>query len=189
MTTPTASPLSPLSALGTITIHRGQLIAVAIIGIVLGIVGLLLPGVSLLTIAILFGIYLVASGIFRINSALMTHGLKTGTRWLFGILGVFVVVAGVICLADPFQSVTVLAYVIGLGWVAEGIVDIMTGIQGGTRPRWFYWLSGVVSVIAGVITFVLPVVAITTFVFIGSILLLFVSVSTLFTLPRRQPKA
>ena len=183
MTTPTASPVS---SLGTLTIHRGQLIAVAIIGIVLGVIGLLLPGVSYLTIAIIFGIYLIASGIFRINSALLTHGLRPGARWLFALLGVLVVVAGVICLADPFQSLTVLAFVIGLGWAAEGVVDIMTGIQGGKRPRWFYWVSGVVSIIAGIICFVLPAVAIATFVTIGSILLLFVSVSTLLTLPRKE---
>ncbi|MCU1550755.1 MAG: hypothetical protein JWR36_1315 [Glaciihabitans sp.] len=186
MTTPTVSPVSSLRILA---LHRGQLVAVAIIGAVLGIIGLLLPGVSYLTIAIIFGIYLVASGIFRINSALLAPDLGTGTRWLIGLLGVLVVVAGVICLANPFQSLVVLAYVIGLGWIAEGITDIMSGIQGGVRPRWYYWVSGVVSIIAGIISFVLPAVAIATFVLIGSILLLFVSISTLLTLPRKEKVA
>jgi uncharacterized membrane protein HdeD (DUF308 family) len=166
-------------------IHRGQLVAVAIIGIILGLVGLFFPGAALITVAILFGIYLVASGIFRINSALLAHSLSAGVRWLTGILGVLVVVAGVICLSDPFQSLIVLAYVIGIGWIAEGVIDIMASVQGGTHPRWLGWVSGLISVIAGIIIFVLPALAVTTFVFIGSILLLVVSISTLITLPRK----
>lgn len=183
-TPPSTSPAAPRT-LGVLQIHRGQLVAVAIIGIVLGLVGLFFPGAALITVAILFGIYLVASGIFRINSALLAHSLSTGIRWLTGLLGVLVVVAGVICLSDPFQSLIVLAYVIGIGWIAEGVIDIMAAVQGSTHPRWLGWVSGLISVIAGIIIFVLPALAVTTFVFIGSILLLIVSISTLITLPRK----
>jgi uncharacterized membrane protein HdeD (DUF308 family) len=183
-TPPSTSPAAPRT-LGVLQIHRGQLVAVAIIGIVLGLVGLFFPGAALITVAILFGIYLVASGIFRINSALLAHSLSAGIRWLTGLLGVLVVVAGVICLSDPFQSLIVLAYVIGIGWIAEGVIDIMAAVQGSTHPRWLGWVSGLISVIAGIIIFVLPALAVTTFVFIGSILLLIVSISTLITLPRK----
>jgi uncharacterized membrane protein HdeD (DUF308 family) len=191
MTTPPVDrPTNPLAAgLGVLTIHRGQLVTVAIIGIILGLIGLFLPGVALITVAILFGIYLVASGIFRINAALLAHSLSAGVRWLTGLLGLLVVVAGVICLADPFRSLVVLAYVIGIGWIAEGIADIMAAVQGSVHPRWFGWVSGVVSIIAGIVIFVLPAVGVATFVFIGAILLLFVSVSTLLTMPRRAKKA
>ncbi len=184
MTTPPVDSSAAPRTLGVLQIHRGQLVAVAIIGIILGVIGLFFPGGALLTIAILFGIYLVASGIFRINSALLAHGLSAGIRWLTGILGVLVVVAGVICLSDPFQSLVVLAYVIGIGWIAEGVIDIMASVQGSTRPRWLGWVSGLISVVAGIVVFVLPALAITTFVFIGSILLIIVSISTLITLPR-----
>jgi uncharacterized membrane protein HdeD (DUF308 family) len=185
MTTPPTDSSTAPRTLGVLQIHRGQLVAVAIIGIILGLVGLFFPGAALLTVAILFGIYLVASGIFRINSALLAHSLSAGIRWLTGILGVLVVVAGIICLSDPFQSLIVLAYVIGIGWIAEGVIDIMAAVQGSTHPRWLGWVSGLISVIAGIIIFVLPALAVTTFVFIGSILLLIVSISTLITLPRK----
>jgi uncharacterized membrane protein HdeD (DUF308 family) len=191
MSTPSVDrPTGPLGAtLGVLSIHRGQLVAVSIIGIILGIIGLLLPGVSYLTIAILFGIYLVASGIFRINAALLAHSLGAGVRWLTGLLGVLVVVAGVICLADPFRSLTVLAFVIGIGWIAEGIVDVMNALQGNVRHRWVSWLSGIVSIVAGIVVFVLPAAAIATFVLVGSILLIVISVSTLLTLPGRAKAA
>jgi uncharacterized membrane protein HdeD (DUF308 family) len=180
----TSSRPTPPVSIATVTIHRGQLIAVAIIGLVLGAIGLFLPTVALIAIAILFGIYLIASGIFRINTALLMSHLSVGARWVTGILGVLIVVAGVLCLADPFGSLIVLAFVIGIGWIAEGLSDIMAAIQGSVHPRWFGWLSGVLAVLAGITMFVLPYLSIGTFLFIGSILLIVVAVSTLLTMPR-----
>ncbi|HEY0259312.1 MAG TPA: DUF308 domain-containing protein [Lacisediminihabitans sp.] len=188
MTTPTPG-LLPGIPLGMLRIHRGELIAVSIIGVILGLVGLFLPGVTLLTVAIIFGSYLIVSGIFRITAAFVSHGLTTGLRWLTGIMGLIVIVAGIICLADPFGSLVVLAFVIGIGWIAEGITDVIGGLRGSVRPRWFGIVSGVISILAGIVTFVLPALAVVTFVTIASVLLIVVSLSTLFTLPRRNAAA
>jgi uncharacterized membrane protein HdeD (DUF308 family) len=180
----TSSSPTPPTSIATLTLHRGQLIVVSIIGLVLGAIGLFLPNVALIAIAIVFGIYLIASGIFRINTALLVPRLSIGARWVTGILGVLIVVAGVICLSDPFGSLVVLAFVIGIGWIAEGLSDIMAAIQGSVHPRWFGWLSGILAVLAGITMFVLPYFSLATFLFIGSILLIVVAVSTLLTMPR-----
>jgi uncharacterized membrane protein HdeD (DUF308 family) len=188
MTTPTSSTQGFLPGLpvGVFRIHRGELIAVAIIGIVLGVIALLWPGASLLTVAVIFGSYLIASGIFRITAAFVADGLTTGLRWLTGIMGLLVIVAGVICLANPFQSLIVLAFVIGIGWIAEGIVDVMSGVRGVITPRWLGFVSGIVSILAGIATFLLPAFALVTFVIFGAVLLIVVSVTTLLTLPRKR---
>jgi uncharacterized membrane protein HdeD (DUF308 family) len=183
-TPPTAHPAAP-STISLLALHRGQLLAVTIIGLILGLIGLFLPAFVLLFVAIVFGIFLVASGIFRINAALLTHSLPAGIRWLSGLLGVLIVVAGVICLSDPFQTLIVLAYLIGIGWIAGGISDIMAAIQGSVRPRWFGGVAGAVSILAGIVMFVLPAAGIKTFVLIGSILLIVVSVTALLNIPRR----
>jgi uncharacterized membrane protein HdeD (DUF308 family) len=175
-TTPTLS--------GMLQIHRGTLIAIAAIGLVLGIVALVLPGASLLTVAIVFGSYLVASGIFRIVAAFAVGTLGVQQRWITGILGLIVVIAGVLCLADPFTSLVALAFLIGIGWIAEGAVDIVAAVRGTITPRWFGWVSGVLAVLAGIAAFVMPGVALTLFVTIAAILLIVVSLSTLLTLPR-----
>ena len=184
MTTPPTDHQPALNTISVLSLHRGQLLAVSVIGIVLGLIGLFVPASALLFIAIVFGIFLVASGIFRINAALLTHSLSAGIRWLSALLGVLIVAAGVICLADPFGTLIVLSYLIGIGWIAGGISDIMAAVQGGVRPRWFGWVAGFVSIIAGLIMFVLPVAALQTFAVIASILLLVVSVSALLNLPR-----
>ena len=188
MTTPPTERPAPPTTIGVLALHRGQLLAVAIIGIILGLIGLIFPTIALLFVAIVFGIFLVASGIFRINAALLTHSLPAGIRWLSAILGVLIVAAGVICLADPFGTLIVLAYLIGIGWIAAGISDVMAAIQGSVRPRWFGWVAGLISVLAGIVMFVLPATGLRTFVLIGSILLLVVSISSLLSMPSK-PKA
>jgi uncharacterized membrane protein HdeD (DUF308 family) len=188
MTTPSTEHQPALNTISVLALHRGQLLALSIIGIVLGLIGLLIPTFALLFIAIVFGIFLVASGIFRINAALLTHSLPPGIRWLSALLGVLIVAAGVICLADPFGTLIVLAYLIGIGWIAGGISDIMAAIQGSVRPRWFGGVAGAISIIAGIVMFVLPATGLKTFVLIGSILLLVVSVSALLNTPRAPKK-
>jgi uncharacterized membrane protein HdeD (DUF308 family) len=172
-----------------LAVHRGELVAVAIIGIVLGAIALFWPDATLVTIAILFGIYLVASGVFRVTVAALARDSGRAMRWLGGILGVLLVVAGVYCLASPERSLAVLAFVIGFGFVAEGIIDLMAGIQGIISPTWLAVVSGVVSIVAGVITFTLPGLAISAFLVFGAVLLIAVSVSTLLTLPRKNTVA
>lgn len=187
--TPTPdSPASPLQfALVGSTLERRWIVVAAIVGIVLGILALVWPGATLLTVAILFGSYLVVSGVFRLSIAFTAHRLSNGIRWLFGILGGLVVVAGILCLSNPLRSLVVLAFVIGIGWIMEGVADITNGImRTSLAPRWMAIVSGIVSVIAGIVIFFLPGLAIASFVIIGAILLIAVSITTLLTLPRKS---
>ncbi len=80
MTTPPVDRPTVPSTISVLALHRGQVLAVSIIGIILGMIGLIAPTFALLFIAIVFGIFLVASGIFSINAALLTHSLPTGIR-------------------------------------------------------------------------------------------------------------
>ncbi|MGV8896659.1 MAG: HdeD family acid-resistance protein [Rhodoglobus sp.] len=170
---------------GLLRVHRGQLIGVAVIGLALGIVAILFPGATLLTVAIVFGIYLIASGMFRVTAAFVAAGLGSTMRWLTGLVGLVIMILGIICLSNPFQSLFVLAIVIGAGWVAEGIVDLVAGVRGTIHPRWFGWVSGIVSIAAGVAMFVLPAAGVIALVSIGGILLIVVSATTLLALPRK----
>ncbi|WP_343925454.1 HdeD family acid-resistance protein [Rhodoglobus aureus] len=174
---------------GLLRAHRGQLMAVAVIGLVLGVVGLLFPGATMLTVAVLFGIYLIASGMYRIMSASLANNLDFSMRWVTGILGLLIVIAGILCLSNPFQSLIALALVIGIGWILEGIIDLVGGVRGTVHPRWFGWVSGIVSMAAGVAMFVLPAADLVSLVAIGAILMIAVSVSTLLTLPRKNKAA
>ncbi|WP_166871111.1 MULTISPECIES: DUF308 domain-containing protein [unclassified Salinibacterium] len=166
---------------------RGGMIAVGVIAIILGIVTLVWPNATLFTIAVLFGIYLVLSGIARIAFAVSATPLGTGARWLIGILGGLIAIAGIICLFSPFESLMLLAIVIGIGWIIEGIFDLVAGITGHTiTPRWWAIVVGVITLLAGIAVLILPGLALATFVITGGFLLILIGVVTVIAALTRQ---
>ncbi|MDM4762595.1 DUF308 domain-containing protein [Galbitalea sp. SE-J8] len=170
-------------------VHRGQIIALAIVGLVLGIVGFVFPVAAVATIAVIFGASLVAIGLFRILLAIVSVGAGAAMRWLSAVLGLFIVIAGVVTLSRPYESILILAFVIGTAWILDGVTDFMLGLRGVVQPRWFGFLSGIVSIAAGVAFFVLPATSTLVLLHIGSILLVAVAVTTLLTLPRAPKRA
>ncbi|MDV7132892.1 HdeD family acid-resistance protein [Williamsia muralis] len=164
---------------------RAGLIASAIIGIIVGIVALVWPEPTLLVVALLFGITLIFTGVYRLTVAFSAKLLPTSMRVFFGIMGAIVLIAGIICLFNPGESLVLLAIVIGVGWIFQGVQEIAAGLAGAHyAPKWFLIGSGAFSVIAGIIVLFLPGAAIATFLIVGAILLVVVSVVTLLTLPR-----
>ena len=111
--------------------------------------------------------------------------MPTGIRWLTGLLGVLIVVAGVLALSHPFTALVYLAIVIGIGWLAEGIADIMSAVQGGTHPRWLGFVSGILSILGGIVIFTLPGFGYSVFLYVGSIVLIIAGLfESFFALPK-----
>jgi uncharacterized membrane protein HdeD (DUF308 family) len=170
-----------------VVLERGFVIATAISAIALGIAALVWPGATLITVALLFGAYLVVSGIFRLVIAFTSDSLSTGIRWFVGIMGALIIVAGIIALNNLAQSLLVLAFVIGFGWIFDGVAAIAAGITGRSAlPRWLSIVSGVISIIGGIVVFTLPGLAIVTFVIFGGWILIAIGVATLFSLPPKK---
>lgn len=185
----TGAATPPWASPGILQVHRGEIITVAVVGVVLGLIAIFWPQASLLTVALVFGTYLVVSGIRRITAAFIVPNLSTGMRWLTGLIGLLVTITGIVALANPSGSLIVLAWVIGIGWIAEGLIDIVIGVRGMASPRWLAFVSGSVAILAGIAMFVLPAFALQTFLVVGAFLLIAVSVTTLLTLPRGKVAA
>ena len=170
-----------------VVLERGFVIATAISAIALGVAALVWPGATLVTVALLFGAYLVVSGIFRLVIAFTSDSLSTGIRWFVGIMGVLIIIAGIIALNNLAQSLLVLAFVIGFGWIFDGIAAIAAGFTGRTAlPRWLSIVSGVISIIGGIVIFTIPGVAIAVFVIFGGWMLIAIGIATLFSLPSKK---
>ena len=171
-------------------LERGFVIATAITAIALGVAAIIWPGATLITIALLFGAYLVVSGIFRLVLAFTSDALSTGVRWFVGILGALTIVAGVIALNNLGGTLLVLAFVIGIGWIFDGVAAIAGGVTGRTAlPRWLAIVSGVISIIGGIVIFTLPGLAIATFIIFGGWILIAIGVATLFAVPSKKRAA
>lgn len=177
---------TPLTAAGLFSSMRTAVIVNAIVGIALGLIALFWPGPTLLVIALLFGFALIVGGIFRIVMAFSARELTGGQRALLGVLGVLIVIAGFICLFHPGDALVVIAIMIGVGWIFFGVHDLMLGFRGTTvGPRWLSFVSGALSIIAGIIMFTLPGLTLAVFITWGAILLIIVSIVALFNLPAK----
>ncbi|TYQ11955.1 UNVERIFIED_ORG: uncharacterized membrane protein HdeD (DUF308 family) [Gordonia westfalica J30] len=165
---------------------RTALILTSIVGIVLGIVAILWPGPTIVVVAILFAISLIIAGIFRIYQAFAASFLSTGTRVLLGIVGAIVLIAGVIAVFSPGDALWLLAVFIGIGWIFQGVADLYGAVtKSGHSPTWFLILSGVISVIAGIVMIILPVFSLEVLTWVGGIMLVALSIATLLTLPKK----
>ncbi|MEE3849945.1 DUF308 domain-containing protein [Gordonia sp. LSe1-13] len=165
---------------------RTTMIVTSVVGIVLGIIALVWPAATLLVIGVLFGISLIVAGLFRLYGAFASSLLSGGWRFVLGLIGVLILAAGIIALFNPEESLVFLAIFIGIGWIFQGIADLTHASAGSLHtPRWLLILSGVVSIIAGIVMMLIPGLALTTFLIIAAIMLIVVSVVTLLTLPKK----
>jgi uncharacterized membrane protein HdeD (DUF308 family) len=143
----------------SLQLHRGEMIAVAVVGIVLGIIALLWQDVTVAIVGVIFGAYLLVSGFVRFASAIVSRHVSLGHRFFVGFMGLIVFAAGVLCLVDPTQSIVLLAFVIGLGWLASGIVDLVGAIAGSVFPRWVGFVSGLFFILAGLVALLMSILA------------------------------
>ncbi|GAA10954.1 hypothetical protein GOALK_016_00770 [Gordonia alkanivorans NBRC 16433] len=152
----------------------------------LGIVAIIWPGPTIVVVAILFAISLIIAGIFRIYQAFAASFLSTGVRALLGVVGVIVLLAGIIALFSPGDAVWLLAVFIGIGWIFQGVADLYGAVtKSGHSPTWFLILSGIISVIAGIVMIILPVFSLQVLAWVGGIMLVALSIATLLTLPKK----
>jgi len=89
----------------------------------------------------------VSDGSVRSNEL---HELTWGW-WLAMLMGVLSIVAGVVVLAKPSNSLATLAVIFGIFVLVDGIVWLAGALIGGSPNRGLLALVGVLSVIAGVL--------------------------------------
>lgn len=135
---------------------RGWLVAFGLLTLVAGILVLLWPGQSILVLAVILGIWLLVAGVFRLVAAIAIDEVQGGTRVLIAALGVLSILVGLLCLARPFQTATGLALLLGAFWVVGGVIETFHGIAGRTSGRALAIISGLISVIAGIVVLAYP---------------------------------
>ena len=171
---------SPLLTSG----QRGGLrIALGAISILLGLAALLWPGVTLLVVALLFGLELISAGLVRIVAAATLTEFPGWWRAVAGVLGVLTFIAGVICFFRPGASLFVLAAVIAIGWLLDGASELVSAFTVSRRAteRLGLIAFGLVSIVAALVVFSSPGDSLVVLARIGGVILLLVGVVTLFS--------
>jgi uncharacterized membrane protein HdeD (DUF308 family) len=159
--------------------HWGLVIVMGVLSIVLGALVIVYPGATIVTVAIFFAAWLFVSGIFSVIGAFTTDG-DTGSRVLSAIIGVLSVIVGFALLRTPFQSVEVVIFVIGVFWVAQGIVTFVRAFSH-TQGRGWGIVIGILGIVAGIIILVYPISSAVTLALIGGIWLIILGVMQIVT--------
>jgi uncharacterized membrane protein HdeD (DUF308 family) len=133
-------------------------LASGLIALALGIVVLVWPGPSILVAAVLFGLFLVLSGIVEVALAL-TLDVSVGNRMLFFITGALSVALGVLAFRHFGQgyAVLLLAIWIGVAFLFQGVSELTLAISHREIPgRGWLVFGGVIGFLAGVVVLVWP---------------------------------
>ncbi|SET45486.1 Uncharacterized membrane protein HdeD, DUF308 family [Nonomuraea wenchangensis] len=108
--------------------RRAPLILLAVAGVVFGILCLLWPGVTVLVITLLIGIWAVVTGVAEIMTAIRMRREIQG-EWLHVLGGALSVLFGVLVLAWPAAGALTVALIIGIYAILAGIVLIVLAFR------------------------------------------------------------
>ena len=135
----------------------GWVLFFGIVTLILGVLVVLRPRDTIYAFAILLGIWLFVAGLFRMVTAIADQNDTSGARWLMAILGLLSVIIGILFLRHTEETVTTLAFLIGLFWVVGGIIEFFTAYSDhGSPARGFRVGMGVLAFAAGMVTLVWP---------------------------------
>ncbi|MGS2804698.1 HdeD family acid-resistance protein [Nocardia sp. MW-W600-9] len=170
---------SPIAALAKKTWQT--ILVTGLLAVVLGIIVLVWPGPSLLVAGILFGIYMVVSGVFQLIAA-FTHLPSTSFRVLSFISGVLSLIIGIFCFRDDLTSIFLLGLWIGISWLFRGVAVLFAAVSDkGVPGRGWQIFYGIISAIAGVILIVWPINSLATLTVVVGIFLIVIGIMEIIT--------
>ncbi|MFJ5708557.1 HdeD family acid-resistance protein [Streptomyces sp. NPDC093105] len=157
------------------------LLLAGVVALVLGVLVLVWPGASLVAAGVLFGVYLLFSGVMQLVAAFGTHA-TTALRVMAFISGALSILLGLFCFRGATQSILLLALWIGIGWLFRGITQAVAAASDPAMPaRGWQVFLGVVSAIAGVVLIVSPLESVAVLTLLGGIWLIAVGAAEIVT--------
>jgi uncharacterized membrane protein HdeD (DUF308 family) len=127
-----------------------------IAGIIFGILALVVPGITLFALVLLYGAYAFADGVFALAAAIRKRQhARWGALALQGLLGIAV---GILTLVWPGITAIALLAVIAAWAFLTGFMEIAAAIRlrKEMKGEWVMILSGIASVVAGIILVARP---------------------------------
>ncbi|HZR50205.1 MAG TPA: HdeD family acid-resistance protein [Streptosporangiaceae bacterium] len=149
------------------------LISAGAVAFVLGLIVLVWPGATLLVVALLFGCYLVLSGVMSLIEGLSDRHADSAMRIAYIVLGVLGVMLGLFCLRRIDVTVVLLAFLLSAFWIMRGVLDLASASRD-VAGRGLRVFTGVLSLIAGVLVLFWPGITLTVLLtFAGCWLLIY----------------
>ncbi|MEU1273127.1 HdeD family acid-resistance protein [Streptomyces sp. NPDC005799] len=152
---PPAPPGDPADVLAGLGGSWTWILASAIATVVPGVIVLVWPDETLHVLAVLIGLYLLVGGVFRFVTAFSRR--EHGERLPALLVAVLFVLAGVLCLRHPLQTVATLSLIVGAVWLVGGILTAYTALTARDLPhRGFVLGAAALACVAGVLVLATP---------------------------------
>jgi uncharacterized membrane protein HdeD (DUF308 family) len=129
-----------------------------VLAILFGIVAIILPGATLLTLALFFAAYLIIDGVFGIIAAVRAAQAHERWGWLIAE-GVLNIVIGAIAFFFPASAVLAFVFMTAAWAIISGALMLAAAFK--VNPafgRWWLALGGIVSLIFGVLLILAPLI-------------------------------
>ncbi len=149
-----------------------------LLSVILGVLVLVWPGISLLVAAVLFGLYLLVSGIAQVIFAFTLH-VPAGGRVLLFISGAASLVLAVLAFRHFGQgfAILLLAIWIGVGFIFRGVAETASAVSDhGVPGRGWHIFFGIITLIAGIVVIAWPFDSIVTLTLVVGIWLIIIGV-------------
>ncbi len=127
-----------------------------ILSLALGVLILAWPGRTVLVAAVLFGAYLLITGIAQVIFAFSLH-VSSGSRVLLFISGAASLILAVLAFRHFGNAILLLAIWIGIGFIFRGVATTVSAISDPNLPgrAWSIFI-GVISLLAGIVVLASP---------------------------------
>jgi uncharacterized membrane protein HdeD (DUF308 family) len=128
------------------------------LGILFGLVAFAFPGVTMLSLVYLFGVYAIVDGVFAIISAF--RAARSHRHWgLLVVEGAAGILAGAIAWLWPGISLTAFVWLVGAWAVVTGALMFRSAFALHlSHGRWWLVLGGVASMVFGAMLIAAPLV-------------------------------
>jgi uncharacterized membrane protein HdeD (DUF308 family) len=129
-------------------------VVLGVITVTLGLIVTFYPSATVNAISVLFGLLLIASGLFHL---IRVFGGNEAHRVWMGISGLLLIVIGVVMLRHLHLTVALIGLIIGITWIVQGVIALIVSLSGGAREGRGWWIFfGIFSLIGGIVITALP---------------------------------
>ena len=125
-----------------------------LMAVLFGLLTILIPGVTLVTLVLLFGAYALVDGIFNVIASFRS----ASHHWALLMEGVIGILAGILTFAWPAITAILLLYVIAFWAIFTGIFEIIAGVRlrKAIANEWALLLMGALSMLFGILIVFAP---------------------------------
>jgi uncharacterized membrane protein HdeD (DUF308 family) len=146
-----------------------MLAVLGVVSIVCGVLAIVYPDVTLLAVGIIFGFYLMLAGVFELIEAIVGD---VASRALSSLIGIVALIAGLVCLRRPDDSLLALIVVLGIYLIVTGVVALVRAFASVEHRGWGV-LSAVVDLVLGILILSWPDESLVTLAVLFGISLIF----------------